>query len=235
MSTATVPSTLPVSFLPEEWSEWTLGDLQAYLDDIPADRIRMWPPPGQATEEDVLRISDETGCLCELIDGILVEKTMGWYESRLASLIGHWIETFLETNDIGMTLTSDGPFRLRKGRMRMPDVSFLRWSRFPNRVMPKVKVLKMAPDLAIEVLSESNTRREMQRKLEEYFAAGTLVVWYIDPKTRTARVFTSVSNVTDVPEDGTLDGGDLLPGFQLPLRDLFARAGSRGDVGSEES
>jgi Uma2 family endonuclease len=78
------------------------------------------------------------------------------------------------------------------------------------------------PDLAVEIISDSNTRREMDLKLREYFLAGTQLVWYIDPETHTAEAYTAPDVVTHVPADGALDGGDVLPGFRLPLATLFA-------------
>ena len=86
----------------------------------------------------------------------------------------------------------------------------------------KAPILDLAPDLAVEVLSKSNSRGEMQRKLRDYFAAGTKLVWYVDPKKRTVRVYTDPDNAATLTEDRTLDGGDVLPGFTLRLRELFA-------------
>ncbi|HEV3258100.1 MAG TPA: hypothetical protein VG013_14540, partial [Gemmataceae bacterium] len=74
----------------------TFADLLRQLGDIPPERIRLQPPPGQATEEDVIASKDRIGRLCELLDGVLVEKPMGYFESRLAGLLFHFIEDFLE-------------------------------------------------------------------------------------------------------------------------------------------
>jgi len=63
----------------------------------------------------------------------------------------------------------------------------------------------------------------MKRKLREYFQAGVRLVWYIEPKTRTARAYTAASECTEISSDGALLGGDVLPGFELPLAQLFAR------------
>jgi Uma2 family endonuclease len=79
----------------------------------------------------------------------------------------------------------------------------------------------ICPDLAVEVISPKNTRKEMARKLKEYFAAGTQIVWYVFPKTKTVDVYTSPSNVITVPTDGTLDGGGLLPGLRVPVAAIF--------------
>jgi Uma2 family endonuclease len=108
--------------------------------------------------------------------------------------------------------------------MRAPDVSFIRWERFPGRRFPDEAVLQLAPDLAVEVLSRGNTRKEMQLKLKEYSAAGTLLVWYIDPERRRATIYTSPVDGEQIDEKGVLDGRDVLPGFRLKLKKLFAHA-----------
>jgi Uma2 family endonuclease len=90
-----------------------------------------------------------------------------------------------------------------------------------------VQILNVVPDLAVEVLSPSNTKREMEQKRREYFLGGCRLVWEIDPVKRTARVYTAPDESKLVREKGTLDGGDVLPGFRLPLARLFARAGKR--------
>ena len=75
----------------------------------------------------------------------------------------------------------------------------------------------------MEILSRSNTAAEMAAKRQDYFAAGVRLVWEIEPELRSARVYTDPDTFTTVPETGTLDGGAVLPGFSLPLADLFAR------------
>ena len=84
------------------------------------------------------------------------------------------------------------------------------------------KFFPFAPDLAVEVLSPSNTAKEINEKVAFYFAAGSRAVWVINPKRRTAVVYTSPSEVRTLNEQDTLDGGDVLPGFQLELSELFA-------------
>jgi Uma2 family endonuclease len=112
--------------------------------------------------------------------------------------------------------------RLFPGLVRIPDVAFASWDRFPERRVPSVPIPDLAPDLAVEVLSQSNTADEMARKRREHFAAGVRLVWMIDPRTRTATVFTGPDQSTALDESQALDGGDVLPGFLLPLRELFA-------------
>ncbi len=205
----------------------TLADLLRRLGDIPPERVRLHPTPGTATVQDVLEVYAREKRRCELVDGVLVEKDMGFYESRLGLLIGHYLESFLERQDLGITAGEAGMSRLPSGLVRIPDVSFISWDRLPNRELPAEPIPDLVPDLAVEVLSESNTEAEIKRKLREYFKAGVRLVWIVDPETHTVRVYTSPRRSTLVDENGTLDGGSVLPGFRLPLRKLFARAGRR--------
>jgi Uma2 family endonuclease len=221
MATATLPTTT----LPTEWS---LADLHRHLGGIPLERIRLYPPPGMAIEADVIAIGDRENRLCELIDGILVEKTVGHFESLLAVIVIHELSKYLDEHDVGLVLAPDGPLRILPRQVRMPDVCFIRWDRLPKPYSPSTPILDAVPNLAIEILSRSNTRQEMQRKLEEYFQAGTQLVWYIDPKTRSAKVFTAVDCCEEMDETGVLDGAAVLPGFALPLRTLFEKADRRG-------
>ena len=190
---------------------------------VPPERIRMQPPPGQATEADVI----VTRPLCELIDGVLVEKGMGFFESRLAVILAHFLEDYLETNDIGFTLGEGGMMRLELGQVRIPDVAFYAWEHFPNREMTLEQILDHVPDLAVEVLSASNTAKEMKRKRREFFAGGTKLAWFVDPKKRTVDVYTSANEFTTLTEEDTLGGGTVLPGFTLSIRAWFERAGNR--------
>ncbi len=89
-------------------TDWTLADIQEHVGGVPLERIRAFPPPGFATVEDVEILSSRKEAICELIDGILVEKTMGWYESFLAMLIGTKLNTFVIENQLGLVLGADG-------------------------------------------------------------------------------------------------------------------------------
>jgi Uma2 family endonuclease len=130
-------------------------------------------------------------------------------------------------------LGESGPVRTIVPQVRMPDVGFVSWDHFPNRAHPKTKVIPVAPDFAVEILSQTNTKREMDRKLDEYFQANTRRVWYIDPNKRSARVYTAREQFVEISGEGMLDGGDVLPGFSIKLADLFAEAdGPEGESGS---
>jgi Uma2 family endonuclease len=202
-------------------ADWTLANLQEHLGGVPFERIRMVPPPGYATEEHVLCIQEQTGGLCELQDGILVEKAMGWYESFLAMIIGGELYKFVMERNLGKLLGADGTVRILPGVVKIPDVSFISWARWPKQPLPRRPIPALVPDLVVEVLSETNTKREMEQKLQRYFEAGVRLVWYVDPATRSADVFLSPGDVTHVDPTGELDGRDVLPGFRLSLREVF--------------
>jgi Uma2 family endonuclease len=111
--------------------------------------------------------------------------------------------------------------RLSPGFVRIPDLSFISRARLAHHRSARAPILPLAPDLAIEVLSEGNTPGEMARKVSEYFAAGCRLVWLVDPRTRTVTVYTSLAKPVVLTETQTLMGGDKLPGFRLPLRKVF--------------
>jgi len=148
---------------------------------------------------------------------------MGFEESRLAVKLSYLVSSYLDQNDLGICVGADGMMRIAPGLVRIPDMSFITWDRLPRRESPREAIPDLAPDLAVEVLSEGNTKLEMARKVREYFDAGVILVWLIDPRKRTARVFSTSEKSTLVRADQTLDGGAVLPGFVVRLSDLLDR------------
>jgi Uma2 family endonuclease len=207
----------------------TLADLLAQLGGIAPERVRFRPPPGTATEQDVLDVHAREGRLCELVAGVLVEKAMGLRESFLASVLITLLWSFVQPRKLGLVTGEAGTMRLELGLVRIPDVAFVSWERFPNQRIPREPIPELAPDLAVEVLSVSNTPGEMARKRREYFAAGTRLVWQVDPVARTVAVYTAPEQVTVLHEEETLEGGAVLPGFTLPLREFFANLDLHGN------
>ncbi len=203
----------------------TIGELLRRLGDIPPDRVRFKPAPGTATIDDLLRPENEG---CELVEGTLVEKAVGLEESFLATWLSTLLNQFVVPRNLGMVTGEAGFMGLPGGPVRGPDVAFTSWDRMTNRQRPGDPIPELAPDLAVEVLSRGNTRGEMVRKRSEYFRAGVRLVWEIDPRARTVRVYTSETAYTDLVATDTLDGGAVLPGFAVPLADLFAELDRHG-------
>lgn len=198
-----------------------LNDLLARFADYPPERVRLRPAPGTATKQDVLDIDRTEGKLCELIDGVLVEKAVGFKESFLASWLGRRMGNFAEQHNLGIVLGADGTVELFPDQVRIPDVAFYSWDRLPGRQIPDEPIPELHPDLAVEVLSKTNTRGEMFAKRKDYFFAGVRLVWFVDRRARTVEVYTGVHQVTTLTDAHTLTGGDVLPGFALPVADLF--------------
>lgn len=205
-----------------------MADVMKRLGDVPLDRIRFHPPPGTATLEDVTRIQEKESRLCELIDGVLLEKAVGMRESFLAVFLGGLLNAFVRPRNLGVIMGPDGTLELMTGLVRIPDLAFFKWDRFPDRRLPEDPITLVAPNLAIEVLSVSNTLGEMAMKRIDYFQAGVELAWEIDPQKRTVTVYTSPTESTTLGSKDTLDGGAVLPGFQLPLADLFGELDRQG-------
>ena len=201
---------------------WTAVDLAERFGPISLDRIVTPPAPGLATEEDAVEWNETHRRRCELVDGILVEKVMGAYESMLAVEIAALLRNWVKPRKLGTVLGEAGLLKLAPGLIRIPDVAYLSMEKFPGGRFPRQAAAPLAPDIAVEVLSPGNTAKEMAEKLLDYFAAGSRLVWYVDPKKRQVEVFTSPESRRIVSQNQILDGGDVLPGFELNLQELFA-------------
>ncbi|MFO0892001.1 MAG: Uma2 family endonuclease [Isosphaeraceae bacterium] len=199
----------------------TLGDLLKRLGNIPARRVRLHPTPGTATKKDAIRVLDRENRTCELVDGTLVEKAMGYEESLIAVLLGTYLNNFVLPRKLGVVTGADGTVQLHPGLLRAPDVAFTSWATLPGGKVPTAAIPQLAPDLAVEVLSKGNTRAEMARKLRDYLQAGVRLVWMIDPRTRVVRVHTAPDRFSELKPGQTLDGGDVLPGFRVAVAELF--------------
>jgi Uma2 family endonuclease len=200
----------------------SLAELLRQLGDVNPRRVRAVPPPGTATEQDVIDIRARERRLYELVDGVLVEKVMGFPESTLACDLIKLLGFFLDLNPLGFLAGMDGAVRLMPGLVRIPDISFVSWAQLPARERPTEPIPDLAPALAIEILSEGNTRAEMSRKVKEYFVSGVSVIWLVDPRKRTVRVYSAPDESMLFREGQTLDGGEVLPGLALPVAQVFA-------------
>jgi Uma2 family endonuclease len=199
----------------------TMAEILERLGGIDPARVRLHPFP--ATPEDVARIEAREHRLFELVDGYLVEKIMGYQEAWIASMLIHALQNFVLPLDLGAVTSAEGMFRFPENLVRMPDVAFANWKRFPTKEIPDEPVPCIGPDLAVEVLSQGNTPGEMSRKLREYFKAGVRLVWFIDPLAKTVTVYTSPNRSKVIQCGGTLEGGKVLPGFALPIENLFTK------------
>ena len=128
----------------------TMADLHERLGFVPLHRIRMDPPPGRATEADVIRHLDGGNKrMYELVDGTLVEKAVGTLEAILAIAIATRINNYAEVHDLGLVSGADGPFRMLHGNVRYPDVSFIPWSAFTDEEIPSEAIWSIVPERCV--------------------------------------------------------------------------------------
>jgi Uma2 family endonuclease len=198
----------------------TAADWLRALGDVPPERIVFDPLPGTATEADLLRLVEREDRLCELIDGTLVEKSVGYWESQIVMKLAFKLGPYIEAHDLGVITGEAGTLRMSwSGRVRLPDLAFVAKARVPTTYEA---IPTLSPDLAVEVLSPGNTPAEMAQKLREYFGSGTRLAWYVDPRTRTVAVHHGPGEPTRVlAEADALDGEQVVPGFAMPVADLF--------------
>jgi len=207
---------------PRSSVSYTLTELITRLGPMPSWRIRTNPPPGSAKPADVVRIHRDEHRLCELSDGILVEKDMGYEESVIAGRLLTFLNNFVIPRRLGLVTGEAGMLKLNHRTVRIPDVAFVSVQRLPAGTMPTQAIPRLVPNLVVEVLSRGNTTEEMQAKRTEYFLAGVELMWLVDPRSRTVEVWTARDNCVQLKESQFLTGGGVLPGFRLKVKQLFA-------------
>jgi hypothetical protein len=129
-------TTLSTSARPKT-KTWTVADLYRRFGPIPLERIRQNPPPGCGTVADVDRINNHEDRFYELVDPILVEKTVEFEESRIATKIGRLLGNFVDPQSLGIVAGADGTIKLDLNLVRIPDVSFVSWERLPGGELPR--------------------------------------------------------------------------------------------------
>jgi Uma2 family endonuclease len=164
----------------------------------------------------------DDGKIYELHNGVLVEVAGSKYrQTPLAIWIAHLILSFIEQQHLGGAVTgADGAAELNEYNTRIPDVGYITAERAQNQ--DEDSYLQGAPDLAVEVVSPSNTDLEMQQRAGEYLSAGARLVWIVNPIKQTIDVYRPGGSRTVLGIDGVLDGGDVLPGLALNVQQIFA-------------
>lgn len=130
-----------------------------------------------------------------------------------------WI--FVKQNQLGKVYAAETGFVLARNpdTVRAPDAAFVQTERLVDQ--PPTGFFEGAPDLAVEVISPSETVDEVESKVIDYLEAGTQLVWLIYPRTQTVTVYRSLTKIDIFTIEDTLDGGDLLPGFSVSLKEIF--------------
>jgi Uma2 family endonuclease len=172
-------------------------------------------------------ILSEPDGLYEVIDGVVVEKPMGVYEVWLAKVLYDLVNQYVNDKSLGRAVPEMiFDFRPAVDRERRPDVAFVsfdRWAR--NRQVPQTRSWGVVPDLAIEIVSPTNTADEVAGKLDEYFRVGLRSVWVVYPRQFKVYAYGSRKDVRVLTLGDELDGGDVLLGFRVRLETIFGQAG----------
>jgi Uma2 family endonuclease len=213
------PSELPPL---QAWHNTILDNpsTQAYTDNMIAPRTAL---PRVWTEAE-LEALPEDGYLHEVVNGeLIMSPKNNWYHGRICTRLVIAIGNFVTTHRLGAVLDSSTGFWMFNRNCRAPDVSFVPKSRLaalgfrPN----EKRFFPGAPDLAIEVLSENNTRAEIDDRLRDFFASGTQIAWIIDPDLQRVEVCHSPTQRSLIGSGGFVEGEQLLPGFRYAIADLF--------------
>jgi Uma2 family endonuclease len=157
----------------------------------------------------------------ELENGVIVDMgESSPTNTVIAMRVGHFLNAFVIPSDLGYVTGADGGFKLPNGNVRQPDAAFVskqRLSKLPRK-------FNLAPDLAVEVVSK---REDILKKVYEYLDAGTQLVWAVYAEDKTVHVFQlddhGILRGQRLDVNATLDGGDILPGFTLAVRDIFPK------------
>jgi Uma2 family endonuclease len=173
------------------------------------------------TPEDLLAMPDEKRY--ELVRGRLVERNRGAESSEIGGNLYFHLRAFSRDHDLGKVWPADNGYQCfahAPGLVRRHDVSFIKKGRLPGDVSPKGWI-RIAPDLAVEVVSPNDLAEDLEEKPEDYRKAGVPLVWLIDPERRKASVFRLEGPTILRGEDDALSGEDILPGFRCPLREIL--------------
>jgi Uma2 family endonuclease len=137
---------------------------------------------------------------------------------NLATYLGY----FVLTHKLGTVFLAEAGFKIAQNpdTVLAPDMAFIRRERIEVTGLPR-GFYPGAPDLAIEVVSPGDTVYEVEEKIAAWLKAGTLVVWVVNPKQRSVAVHRTAQPVTVLCENDELDGGDVVPGFRLPVAAIF--------------
>ena len=185
---------------------------------------------GMATRTELLTADEylvrvrRTHEFSELVGGeVRVAGPAGMPHNRIGLNLLRALDLHVRARELGRCFTDNAGFRLdvpgRVGEtVRSPDVAFVSFARMPD--LPE-GFAPVAPDLAVEILSPDDTAHELEERLDDYFAAGTRLVWVVDPRRRAVTVHSDVAPTRRLREPDALDGGDVVPGFTVPVRELF--------------
>ncbi len=173
------------------------------------------------TPDDLLRLNDDK--LYELVDGVLVEKQMGAREAWVATELSYLLRAAAGREGLVFTEATVQAFGENRATVRRPDVCFVRSGRLPNNEPPTGHI-PVAPDLCVEVISPTDLAYDVDEKVRLYLAAGTVLVWVVNPEVRTVRIHRADGSIAGANEDDEITGEQVLPNLAVRARDFLPAA-----------
>jgi Uma2 family endonuclease len=186
--------------------------------EIVAPEKKIW------TDEAFMVLPDD-GHHYEIVNGELIDMgNSGALHGYVCSLLLAALMSYILPKKLGVILDSSTAFKMKNGNKRSPDISFFAKERLQGITELPSGFLEGAPDLAVEVLSPGNTIEEIDEKIAEYFENGARLVWVISPTQHYILVYRSIQEPDRLLKSAdSLDGEDVIPGFTLPVADLFQK------------
>ena len=178
-------------------------------------------PSALVTAKEVQRIS-LPGKVTELVRGrLIVREPPGTHHGAIAANLAYYLSDFVRRHGSGAIFAQDTGFKIASDpdSVRAPDVAFV--ARERTGLIRSRGYAELAPDLLAEILSPDDRPAEVLAKVADWLAAGTTIVWVLDPERREARVYRQDGSLSVFGSDGSLDGEDVLPGFTCPLKDVL--------------
>lgn len=175
------------------------------------------------TAEDLESMEEKPGRY-DLIRGeLFYMPPAGGEHGEIGSLLVSEVGVFVRRSQLGKTYAPETGFTLFRGpdTVLAPDLAFVSVDRLPPREQ-RIGFMPIAPDLVAEVISPSERAGMIARKVEEYLAACVRTVWLVHPRRQTVTIHTQDNDPVVLTVEDVLDGGDVLPGFRLPVAEIFA-------------
>ncbi len=160
----------------------------------------------------------------QLIEGELKQMSPAGHDhGRIIMELAAPLGQYVKQARLGKVYAAETGFKIKSNpdTVIAPDIAFIRQERV--EAVGRVKgYWEGAPDLAVEVTSPNDTVSEVEEKVEAWLDAGARQVWVVSPKLRTVTIYHSLNEISTLTEKDTLDGGEVVPGFQIPVADIFA-------------
>ena len=174
------------------------------------------------TADELLAMQDD-GFRYELVKGELIRMPPAGYEHGVRTIkLTTPLDNHVTARELGVICAAETGFLLSQNpdTVRAPDSAFISRERIERAGTVKSYWIG-APDLAVEVVSPGDTFREVEEKVAQWLEAGARMVWVVSPKLHTITVYRSLTDIVTLTEKDTLDGGDVVPGFQIRVGEIF--------------